>query len=190
MKKYLFALIVLGLGFASVAYANPLFFVSSAQTATATSTLTFMTPGTATTTLYFDSSVGAPGKAVDKAVLLTQLTASSTNTKLNIGVEYSNGVAGTDCTLVPTACDWYADEQQNSVTATTSQAYQIGTPITYSWTYASTTQGGAAVGNSNIGLKVITLPMPTRYTRVFYSLGIGGTNGAVWGQIIPQRQTN
>ena len=188
-----FALMASAFMFAIPAHANPIRQAPPSSTASATTSPTFMTPGTATTTVYLDSFAGGSTQQYDAVSLLTQLFASSTATTLNMTVEYSDGVAGVDCTATPTACDWYQDATIAMTNASTSQPYAISNNSlnTYSWTYASTTQGGAAgVATSNRGLKAINIPVTTRYVRVFYTLAIGGTNGAVWGKLVPFKQSN
>lgn len=175
------------------AHANPIRQAPPSTTSSATSSPTFMTPGTATTTVYLDSFAGGSTQQYDAVSLLTQFTGSSTAATLNMTVEYSDGVAGVDCTATPTACDWYQDATIEMTNASTSQPYPIASNAlnTYSWTFASTTQGGAAgVATSNRALKAINIPVTTRYVRVFYTLAIGGTNGAVWGKLVPFKQSN
>lgn len=175
------ALLALPMG---TAYANPLQTTSAPVTATATTTLTFMTPGTATTTLTYDSNqvLGTNQRndgntySTDSAVLLTQLNASTTSTVLKVGIEYSND-----------GIDWYADNLQTITNATTSQALIVTTANSFTWTFASTTPNGGAVGNTNTSYKAVIIPTPTRFVRVFYS--VTGANAAVWGTIIPRKQT-
>lgn len=182
--------------FGAKAHANPIRLAqipATAQTASATSSPVFMTPGTATSTLYLDAFAAAGAQQYDTVSLLTYFSASSTSSTLNMTVEYSDGVAGVDCTSTPTLCDWYQDATLVMTNASTSQPYPIGTVAlnTYAWKYASSTQGGAVgVGTSNTALRAITIPVVTRYVRVFYSLTVGGTNGAVWGKLVPFKQSN
>lgn len=189
-----FVLLASAFLFAVPVHANPIRLAPPSSTATATTSPTFMTPGTATTTVYLDSFAGnTSSQQYDAVSLLTQLFASSTATTLNMTVEYSDGVTGVDCTATPTACDWYQDATITITNASTSQPYPITSNLlnTYSWAFASTTQGGAAgVGTSNRALKAIKIPVTTRYVRVFYTLPAGSTNGAVWGKLVPFKQSN
>lgn len=169
-------------------HANQSYFGPGSATAAATTTLTFMTPGAATTTLYYDAyAVGITTK-VDAAVLLLQLTASSTSTNLNVGVEYAQeGTSGADCTTSPTLCDWYQDAITTRQ-ATTTNPVLIAAPDQYSWTFASSTPGKLAPGASNNkDNRAIKIATPTRYMRVIFTMT--GTNGAIWGKIIPIRET-
>lgn len=158
------------------AHANPLRYVAPASTAEATTTVALMTPGTATTTTaVFDSFAAGANAYPDRAALLTQFTASSTNSILGIRLEYSQD-----------NIDWYADNLNEN--ATTSAVNSINTASSFSWTFASTTPAAGAIGNTNRSSKVIFINVPTRYIRAVYT--ITGGNGGVWGSIIPQRQSN
>jgi len=156
--------------------ANPSYFQRQKTSDTATTTLAHLTGGTATTTLTFDTGASA-STAVDEAVLLINLTASSTNTTLNWEYEYSQDGA-----------TWYKD---NVSTATTSIIFVLQTPSSFSWVYASTTVGGIGVSSTtNTGAKTVLVPTPTRYVRVIFSLAAGGTNGALFAEIVGKRQSN
>lgn len=157
------------------AHANPSQFVR-AQTAPATTTLTYLTPGTATTTLAIN---GVSNTAFDSAVVNFCLTASSTSSTINMGTEYSQD-----------GQTWYADEI--TVRATTTPATLSATvPNTFSYTYASTTPGGAATSaTSNTGCKTVPLLTPEKYARVFFTVPVGATNGAVWAEIVAKQQAN
>lgn len=172
--------------FASITHANPSAYATTAQTATATTTVSFMTPGLATTTLVYDSYAARPVLA-DKASLAVQFTGSSTSSVLSIAYEYTNGAPGLDCLGTPSSCDWYKDNMLVPVTATTSQSYSVNLPISFTWTFASSSQAGAAI-TSDRSMKILTVPTPARYVRAIFSLT--GTNGAIWAQIVPAKQNN
>ena len=167
----------------STAFGSPSQFTAGAATTadhTATSTRTYMTPGTATTTVVYDTQQSNGTNqtnngntyATDKVTLLTYLTASSTGTVLTMGIEYSqDGIS------------WYADKTETYAAG----AIALATNDTYTWTYASTTPGGGAVQSDSVqGAKAITLDVPTRYIRVFY--GLTGANGAVHGRFVPVKE--
>jgi len=168
------------LSFTPVAFANPGSFSSPAYTAVASSTLTYMTAGTATTTVTYDTYESNGTTQVnngntfvaDGATLLLAVSASSTSSVFVTNVEYSvDGI------------DWYQD---NRITYAAG-AIAVATPNSFTYTYASTTPGGGAVlSNSNRGAKAIRLDTPTRYVRAVISLT--GTNGAVYATIIPRKQ--
>lgn len=131
------------------------------NTAPATTTLSYMTPGTATTTLTYDTLFNGS----DSAVLLTQFTASSTSSVLNMNVQYSQD-----------GIDWYADDLIDSINSTTTPNKSIQVVNTYSWIALGTT----------VANRAITIPTPTRYTRVQYS--ITGAAGAIWGSMVAKKQ--
>lgn len=160
---------VLGIGAITtkVANANPSFTAPTAQTAAATSTLAYMTPGTATTTLVYDayaSSTASGGLALkaDNVALGIQFTASSSSSVLATAIEYSED-----------GIDWYRDFVFGTVgTATTSTVVALTSPV-------SLTMSGTSKS-------LVLIPTPTRYTRFTFSLT--GANGGVWAQAIPTKQ--
>lgn len=175
-------LAILGLTYALTAHANPPDFIRQSS-ATATSTGTFMTPGTATTTFYYDSNqiTGSTAKT-DAAALGVIFTASSTLSTLGIRYEYSQGVAGVNCVNSPTLCDWYADSYSTAPTTTWS-----GTnPNSITWTFASTTLVSGYAGTLTIAPRLFFVPTPTRYVRAVTT--ITGANGTVWGEFIGEKQ--
>lgn len=182
--KFIKSLSILGLvviiGFvAQPVHAQPLQFVPTVQTAPATTTLSYMTPGTATTTLTYDSFLNGQIKGINQGVLLTQFTASSTGTIFNINIEDSQD-----------GIDWYKDNT-NAIAATTSLPYALNTVNSYTFPFASTSADGAPVAaNNKTSFKAVTIDFPTRFVRIFYTLVLGGNNGAVWGQFISERQSN
>ena len=167
---------------------------SPAQTASATSTLVFLRPGAATTTLVYDSQQSDGTNQTnngntyltDEATLLVQFTASSTTSILGIGFEYSNDVG---CGAAPTTCDWYKNNLINPLAlSTTTTTIGLQTPITYSWTFASSSVGGVGVTSSNNrDTKVISVPTPMRYVRAVFT--VSGANGAVYAQFLPKKET-
>jgi len=159
------------------AHANPLRPVPAASVSSATTSPTFMTAGLATTTTdAFDSFASGANAYPDRAALITQFTASSTSSVLGIRLEYSQD-----------GIDWYSDSFTDL--ATTTGGIAIGQNNSFSWTFASSSQGaGPILANNNRALKVIFVTVPTRFIRAVYTLT--GTNAAVWGSIIPQRQSN
>ena len=195
MKKYiaftlLFISLVIGLGY-KTAKANPSQFLMNAAsaTATATSTLTFLTPGTATTTIYYDSFYGQPNSPTDKSFLIEQYTGSTTASTLLTNIEYSQGVAGVDCTVTPTLCDWYEDGGINPNFATTTKPFDVSQVNQYILTYASSSPGLGGVTNvSSPARRIFSIGTPTRYIRAIFTQKIGSGNGAVWAQFVPQRQ--
>lgn len=185
------------------AHANPLFFSPQSCTKTATSSISYMTPGTGTTTLIYDAyginfSNLCPGQlgtstqnisGAQNAELLVQFTASSSATsKLNINFEYADGPG--NCATAPSSCDWYQDSSTNQYGyATTTEPVSL-TPVTqYQWAFASSTIGqGAVAAANNRDTRALKENTPTRYERAVFTCALGGTNCAVWGEWLPVKQ--
>lgn len=194
MKKtifYLLAFVLFGVGMFGVAVkANPSYFADGNSTATATTTLTYMTPGAATTTLYYDSYEDSSGAKGDAATLGVQFTGSSTLSTLNIAVEYAFNNSLANCKTTPTACDWYADVLlgTNAVVSTTTQALGLGNTNVYSLPFSSTSLSGVAIP-SRITSRLMTIAAPTRYIRVIFTLPPASLNGGIWATFRPTKQT-
>lgn len=161
-------------------YANPQLFTQSAKTQTATTTLAYLTPGTATTTLVYDTreqsgtnQAGGNNTYIAETVTLKQyLKASSTATVLVTNFEFSDD-----------KIDWY----QNNLETYAAGAIAIATPNSYTWTFASSTIGGVLNGNgTDVGAKVISVKVPTRYVRAVFTMT--GANGAIWAELLPKKQ--
>lgn len=173
----IFAVICLVLSSWTFVKANPSYFTRAngilCGSLTATTSPTFMTAGTATTTVTFDSGC-ATSNSQDSSVLSMQLTASSTNTKLAVNFEYSQD-----------NIDWY--QSNLSAQATTTPVQDISTAQSYLWSFASTTPGlGAPAGTRQ--MKTIVVPTPTRYVRAVFTIPSGSTNGAIWAEFDAKRQ--
>lgn len=151
---------------AGLAHANPFYLLPTVQTATATSSVSFMNAGNATTTLTLDAYSSGGPKADDRATLFVQNAASSTSSILNIAIQYSQD-----------SIDWYSD---NMSVASSSNPLQIQTANTYTWTAAGT-------ATSSKALVVMT---PVRYVRAVFTVPIGAAAGAVWAQFVPEEQSN
>lgn len=175
------------------AHANPFYVGSKAKTAVATSTVSYMTPGTATTTFIYDSyEVNGTNETnagnvtlPDSVALLLQGNASSTATALSVSCEFGDDEINAAGIV---SIDWY----QNGVisgTTTNSGIQNIGAPNSFSYVFASTSFGGAAVlGNASRFAKVVVCPAPTRYMRAVIS--VTGANTSVWGAFVPKKQRN
>lgn len=176
---------------ALVANANSLSFVPSARTSSATSSPAFMTPGTGTSTIVYDSYnlVGTNQSsstvntfAANSATFLVQLTGSSTNAVLNMNLEFSQ-----DCV------DYYSDDvSRTPFNATTTPQATLSNAFSYSLQFASTTTGGVAGAGNGIMYRAMTIPVPTRCVRMVLSdgtsTGVLAQNLAVWAQIVPIKE--
>lgn len=151
------------------AHANPSSVSATVQTATATTSPAYMTPGTATSTLTFDAyantGYGGLNTIADKAALLMQFTGSSTSAVLGIKYEYSQD-----------GIDWYTNFMLGPAgLSTTTAVTNLATPTSITWTYSAATPKA-----------IITVPTPTRYVRAVFS--ITGANGSIWAQVAPVKE--
>lgn len=197
VKKALIAFLVTGILFSLVligatinkVQANPSFYPQPASFSTATSTGQFMTPGTGTTTVVYDSycisgtnqPICGNTNAINSAALLLQFSASTTASALSVRFEYSQD-----------GIDWYGDGYVNVATTTIPVGITINT--SFNWTFASSTVGGMAGGLAGIGgtnnrdNKIIKVVTPTRFVRAIITLT--GANATIWSQIQPLKENN
>ena len=183
------AIVIAFLAIAGIAFANPFYQGLSAQTATATSTQAYLTPGTATTTPVYDSyeqygtneTNGGNLTIPNQVAVILNGAASSTATVVNVACEFSNNYIGTTGNG-----DWYQNEVIQATT--TNAGPQSGNiPNTFSFTYASSTVGGAVVGaNTSRFEKVFVCPVPLRFVRAVITTT--GNNASVWASIVPIKQ--
>jgi len=149
---------------------------------TSTTTQAYMTAGTGTTTITYDSfEVGADTK-FDQVTYVFQFHSSGTPAVLNLRPEDSNN-----------GIDWYP-RSLATVTATTSN--MVGTYRDYSFPIATTTAtlGGSGVASSSVlGITArvhnsITIDAPMRYVRIKAYLPAGSGPGAMWSAIVPIKE--
>jgi len=164
-----------------IAEANPSQFVESKSTA-ATTTLTYMTAGTATTTVVFDTSDG--GFPTESAILLVNRTASSTGSQTKIQFEFSMGASGTDCAVAGANCDWYSDHVSYDALNSTTTAPFFTTGNSLTWQFASSTPGGTLTRDA-MAIKIET---PTRYVHAILTVPIGALNSAIWTEFVGKVQ--
>lgn len=185
MKKYILSISVLVIGISIFlgipkTQANPNVFNPPVSTTSTSTSPTYMTSGTATTSITYDSfypdTLGNYTKT-NSATLITQFAGSSTQSVLGIDVEYSHD-----------GSNWYRDNLTALTMASTSVVTSIGVSNRALWTFASSTTGGGAVTaiTGATSTKAINIITPIRYTRIIYSMS--GDRGAIWGQLIPNRE--
>lgn len=183
------AIVLAGLVGATAVFANPFYTGTTARTAVATSTVAYITAGNATTTPIYDSyeqygtnqTNGGNVTLPNEVAVLIQGAASSTATIVNVACEYSDNYNGTSG-----VGDWYQNE---TLPATSTGPLNITNPITYTFTYASTTVGGVPVtANTNRYQKVFICPAPIRFVRAVITMS--GANGSVWAALEPVKQRN
>ena len=172
MKKIIsgISLIVIALT-AGIAYANPSVFNPAVVTAVATTTVAYITPGTATTTLVLPSLQGSKN---DKALVTFQYTASTTAVQLSARVESSFDNV-----------EWYTQNVITTANATsTTMADQV-----YTFNMATSSIGDfGGSGTANRLTKSFVVDTQAPYTRVKFYAPIGGGNGALWASITPVKE--
>lgn len=177
-------LLVLSFFTLGTVHANVGGFPPGAKTATATTTPAVMTPGTGTSTVVYDSyNINGTNEQTtgvvsdtDEAALLVQFTASSTASKLKIAYEYSQDDV-----------DWYQDGITILFASSTTGIISTNIPNSMSWTFASTSVGGAGIlASNNFATEILPVVTPTRYVRAVIS--DTGANAEVWAQFVPKKQ--
>jgi len=166
MKKYIIlSTLVLTFVFAGVALANQSYFSAGTKSATATTSVNYMTAGNATTTITYDTYNGGNMQKTDGAVVLLQSVASTSASVQTIDVQYSmDGI------------DWF---DWVDVGATTTPTRVLDNKLAYTLngnTTSSTTR------------RSLFLETPTRFVRVSIANTTG--NGSIWGWILPWKERN
>ena len=159
-------------------------FAAPCKTATATSSLSYMTAGTATTTLV--CGMGSDG--ADMATLAIQVNASSTDSTFNLFAEES--MDGQD--YYPIVANEFS---------TTTYPLNLHLRAYSTFTFASSTIGGAGLGVGLLGASTtyqgfeaennrnhyeLSIPVRMKYVRVYAVMAIGSAPGAIWMQIQPK----
>lgn len=150
--------------------ANPSYFIFS--NTNATTSVSYLTPGTGTTTEVFDTLQSGYAPSMD-AILTYQFTASSTGAVLKFRLEYSqNGY------------DWFTS--LNALTTSATTTVLSGSAAEYQVSIATTTDFGGSGTDSRI-YQSLQVEVPTRYIRAKFYLA-GAVNGSLWSQFIGQKQ--
>lgn len=146
----------------------------SSATSLSTTSVTYMKPGTGTSTATcIMSNAGEGTEVFDTAVLLLQFTGSSTASTLSITPEWSQD-----------GIDWYPVIDK---LATTTTPIGGNTAFSYTVGFASTTPGGQA-GTSSVFTRAYELPVHTKRVRAVITMPAGSQNGAVWANIVGKTQ--
>jgi hypothetical protein len=173
------ALIVTIVVTAIPAGANPSQFFPTKETASATTTLVYMTPGTATTTLSYDSYQGDAVK-IDQLTLAIQYTASTTATAPTLKLRLEDSMDN---------INWYPRASVLNSLATSTQI--TGNFGEYLWNVSSSTAtdfGGSGTATRMHTSLVVDAPM--RYVRAKFYTPVAGGNGGLWAQMIPFKELN
>jgi hypothetical protein len=202
MKKYvLVGIIVIVIGLVGLftinkALGNPLFFPGIATISEVTATTTgsaYMTPGTGTTTIGYDSYQITQGSASPQnatapisLTALVHLTATTGVPTLNINCEASRD-----------GIEWYKRGCYNA--ATTTNLFSLMTDLTsYEWVFASSTcrVGGAAdSATQSTCTRAFEVKPISRFTRLIFSLAsttkvstIAADNASIYAELVSTKE--
>lgn len=145
----------------------------------ASSTLTYLVPGLATSTLDCNISIATNGLAqtFDSAQLFIQDTASSTASVLAYWIEDSqDGV------------DYFPRVATTNLNATTT--ILTGSPQIFQVPFASSTATDYGNRKAGVGRYSIPVTFVSKYMRVIFFLQQGSTNAGVFAEIIGKYQQN
>lgn len=179
-KKYLYGAALLPfVAFLVLAFANEMeaaiYLLTPKKTATATTTVAYMTPGTATTTLTSDLYFSSSNTKASGALVAFQYTASSSAAALKARVEYSDD-----------GIDWYPESVELNTVATTT--LMTTTFREYSWSNFATTTDYGGSGTASRIHQSFSVETPTRYVRVKFYVPAGAGNGALWASLTPNKE--
>jgi hypothetical protein len=180
-KKYLITIgivlaLIAGIYLTRPADANPPVSSTCAESGAATSSLSYMTPGTGTTTVTClvqpTSSVGA-----SEAYIAINRTASSTASDIKIDTEYSMD-----------GNNWYSNNTSDLGTTTPQMA--LAPTQSFIMRFASSTLpgGGQVPVPNNRDARIFKIATPTKYVRVVISVPIGSANSGVYASIITKKE--
>lgn len=147
------AIIAVITSFAVHVRANPLYYMVPQTSATATTTVVYLSSTGQATSTAVDAYTSV-NQAVNSISLFVQNAASSTSSVLNVRFQYSYD-----------SIDWYDDEFLPPATSTPAT---VAVPLSYQWT---------ALGTATSS-KVLPSRMPMRYVRAIFTET--GAAGAIW----------
>lgn len=191
LKIFGLALLTAVIGVGLTASATVLFLGETNLTATS-SVAYILTPGTGTTTYYFDSYGSADGKTTGSqdAALEVLAQGSTSPSTLAWKFEYSQGFPGVNCTTSPTKCNWFSDNLQD-FSASSSPTIAVRSERVYSWDIAGVAPGllasSTVVFTAN---KIFLVKTPTRYTRVLFYAPIGSQPVGFWASFVNRKPAN
>lgn len=141
-------------------------------TATATTSVNFMTPGTATTTLDCNVAKATNGASEvwETANLLVQLhSSSSPSTSFKYRFLFSDD-----------NINWFSE------TATTTDSRGLFNDYLLAPTASSSERSTIGNGTATSSMTSLLIPIPTkaRYVRTLFYIPQGSLNGAVWAKVI------
>ncbi len=184
--------IILGVGlfaFVGTTHANPSFTGTKAQSAMASSTQTQLRSGFASSSTVYDSYEqygtnqpnGGQLTLPDSVAFALDGVASGTSSVINATCEFSDNWNGNTLNG-----DWYQNELVTAST-TNAGAQVVNVPNSFTFTFASSTVGGAGLSGTNTRFqKLVQCPVPTRFVRLVVTNT--GQAATVWVQAIPKKQ--
>ena len=157
-------------------YANPSFYPVITYLdglTSATTTPKYLTPGTATSTMVVNSYANnSSNTKFDAGYLAIQYTGSSSAAVIDYTVEFSmDGI------------DYFGEDVLPDTTSLNQSTFNhSSTTPTHRW--------GAGSATASTTRKMIEQKVPFRYQKYTFSVPIGVTNGALWTQFVPVKQTS
>ena len=153
----------------SIGHANPFYFSLSTGTSAATTTLNYMTVGTATTTETW-KTIDASNQALNSAVLLMAIKASTT---------CPNGCIGFGTTTLSVRIE----ESMNGID------WAVATTSTLSTNIIEQVASGVVGSTSVVMRKITGIPTALQYIRAIVGVQPGSPNNAgIWMQFVGQRE--
>lgn len=141
------------------------------KSATATSTVSYMTGGTATTTYNLNGGLNTLMADVDQSNVFIQFTASTSASTLQWQVQRSND-----------GIDWFDEDATVAITSASNVVVHASSSLN-SWTPSNTT--------ASTSRKVITISrVASYYARLVFSIPPGSTGGAIWTQDTEKRDAS
>lgn len=142
--------------------------------ARATTTHSYLRAGYGTTTLTVDQCAQSD-IAADSALLLLQITGTSTAPTLDMRVEYSAD-----------KIDWYPASAPLATLATSTQI--TGDSATTKLILANATTDYGGTGTATRFHRSMEIPMHTRYARVVFTMPAGSAQAALWAELVSRRE--
>lgn len=168
--------------FATLAHANPFYTGTKAMSAAATSTQSYLTPGTGTTTLPVYDSYEQNGTNETNSGNIT--IPNTVAVLLDGNASSSTSVLNAVCEFSDDGINWYQNEL---FPATTTVAVNIAVPSSFTFAFATSTIGGVVISQTRFQ-KLVECPIPLRYVRL--TVTDTGAPFSVWREIVPTKQRN
>lgn len=149
------------------------FIIGGSTSSVSTSTYNYLTAGTGTTTLAV-ANCASSDYALDKNNLLLWVKGSSTAAVPTWRFQHS-----------PDGLSWYEEDATPTLNATTTVHSQLF--ANHNFSFASTTP--LTGGTSDVGGRMIEVPVRLRCMRVVITAPVGSTNFGVWAGWVGKRES-